>query len=72
MQEIESQIDGDFNGAEGESVYKLTNGQIWQQSRYMYQYMYAYRPMVRIAFEQGEYIMYVEVMDEGIPVRQIR
>jgi hypothetical protein len=29
---IESQIDGTFQGWSGETVFKLTNGQIWQQS----------------------------------------
>jgi hypothetical protein len=31
---VESQIDGDFNGWEGETVVKLVNGQIWQQTEY--------------------------------------
>jgi hypothetical protein len=71
MQEIKSQIDGEFNGAEGESVYKLTNGQTWQQSRYLYQYQYIYRPQVRIVREGAEYVMYVTGMSQGNPVRQI-
>ncbi|MDR0881742.1 MAG: hypothetical protein LBP55_04270, partial [Candidatus Adiutrix sp.] len=33
---IESQIDGTFEGWSGETVFKLTNGQIWQQSSYAY------------------------------------
>ena len=33
---IESQIDGEFEGWEGETVFVLTNGQIWQQSSYDY------------------------------------
>jgi hypothetical protein len=28
---IESQIDGDFEGWDGETIFKLTNGEIWQQ-----------------------------------------
>ena len=31
---IESQIDGEFEGWEGETIFKLTNGQIWQQAEY--------------------------------------
>ena len=68
---IESQIESDFNGAEGESVYELTNGQKWEQSRYMYHYHYAYRPKVRIVSEASGHIMYVQRMGRGIPVRKI-
>ena len=67
---IESQIESDFNGAEGESVYELTNGQTWEQSRYMYNYHYAYRPKVRIVREGSEHVMYVQGMTRGIPVRR--
>src|SRR5690606_4924947 len=37
---IESRIDGEFEGWEGETVFKLLNGQIWQQidGRYKYRY----------------------------------
>jgi len=41
---IESRIDGPFEGWQGDSKYRLTNGQVWQQSAYKYQYKYAYRP----------------------------
>jgi hypothetical protein len=29
---IDSHIDGEFKGWEGETIYKLDNGEIWQQS----------------------------------------
>src|SRR3989344_2622108 len=47
-QPIESSIDGEFNGWEGETIYKLINGQYWQQSAYHYHYHYAYSPKVLI------------------------
>src|SRR5260370_40428438 len=31
---IETQIDGDFKGWEGETIYKLRNCQVWQQENY--------------------------------------
>ena len=34
---IESQIDGEFHGWDGETIFKLTNGQIWQQAEYGYE-----------------------------------
>ena len=45
---IESQIDGEFEGWEGDTMFKLVNGQIWQQSSYAYTYSYAYMPDVMI------------------------
>ena len=41
---IESQIDGAFEGWNGERVYKLRNGQTWAQSAYKYEYKYEYSP----------------------------
>jgi len=41
---IESQIDGDFEGWEGDTIIKLMNGQIWQQTEYYYYYTYSFMP----------------------------
>lgn len=41
---IESKINGEFKGWEGETEYELLNGQVWKQSAYKYQYKYAYMP----------------------------
>ncbi len=71
MSQIHSRIESDFEGADGESVYALTNGQTWQQSRYMYHYHYAYRPRCTIVRDGGGYIMHVEGMNRGIPVKRI-
>jgi hypothetical protein len=38
---IEAHIDGEFKGWTGETIYKLRNGQIWQQATYHYHYAYA-------------------------------
>ena len=45
---VESTIAGDFNGWDGETIFKLDNGQIWQQAEYDYTYSYSYRPDVTI------------------------
>lgn len=60
---IESQIDGDFSGWDGETIFKLTNGQIWQQSRYAYIYSYKYRPRVLIFRANGGFELQVEGID---------
>jgi hypothetical protein len=45
---IESQIADGFEGWQGDSEYELTNGQVWKQRAYKYEYKYAYRPSVVI------------------------
>ena len=57
---IETQIDGTFNGWTGDTVFKLSNGQIWQQSSYDYTYHYAYRPEVLIFPSSGRCKMKVD------------
>ena len=69
---IESKIDGQFRGWSGDTIFKLTNGQIWQQSSYDYEYQYEYRPGVTIFSSSGHCKMLVEGMDETIEVKQLR
>lgn len=69
---IETQIDGDFEGWEGETIFKMMNGQIWQQSSYDYTYHYAYSPEVLIYEFNGSWIMRVEDLDETIEVIQLK
>jgi len=65
---IESQIDGEFEGFEGETIIKLMNGQIWQQTEYWYHYHYSYMPKV-IIFRSGEgYKIKVDGIDKAIGV----
>lgn len=67
---IKSNIKGAFKGCDGNSVYELVNGQIWQQSMYKYEYQYAYSPEVTIYPTSGGYTMRVAGM--SIPVRRTR
>lgn len=69
---VESQIDGDFHGWSGDTIFKLTNGQIWEQTEYDYEYEYAYRPDVTIYKTAGCYKMKVEDMEDTICVKRIR
>ncbi|NDH67699.1 MAG: hypothetical protein EBY22_07305 [Gammaproteobacteria bacterium] len=69
---IESQIEGDFNGWDGETIFKLTNGQIWQQSSYAYTYSYKYRPKVMIVNTRGSFRMQVEGISQSINVTRLR
>ena len=70
---IESRIDGEFHGWDGDTVYKLQNGQIWQQSSFHYHYHYAYNPSVLVYNSGGGYKMKVEDdSDEPVSVRRLR
>lgn len=69
---IESHIDGEFEGWDGETIFKLTNGQIWQQSSYAYTYHYAYRPEVLIYKTNSRYKMKVEGVDRTIYVKRLK
>jgi len=69
---IETSIDGEFEGWEGETVVKLLNGQIWQQSSYHYHYHYAYMPNVLIYRSGGGYKMKVDGTDKAVNVVRLR
>jgi hypothetical protein len=45
---IRSKIDGEFHGWDGNSRYRLQNGQVWEQAKYKYKYKYKYSPEVLI------------------------
>jgi hypothetical protein len=68
---IESKIDGDFEGWEGETIVKLTNGQIWQQIEYYYHYHYGFMPDVLIYKSGGGWKMKVEGIDRAVGVEQL-
>ena len=69
---VESRIDGEFTGWEGETIFKLMNGQIWQQASYAYTYHYAYGPKVLIYRSGGGYKMKVEGVNGEIAVRRLK
>ena len=69
---LKTQIDGDFEGWDGETIFKMMNGTIWQQASYDYTYHYAYMPDVIIYKKDGTYYMKIEDVDDEIAVRQIK
>ena len=70
---IETEIDGEFKGWNGDTIYRMRNGQIWQQSSYHYHYHYAYSPEVLIYSSGGGYKIHVkEDDDEDVPVRRLK
>lgn len=69
---LESRISGDFNGFDGQTIFKLTNGQIWQQSEYWYHYHYAYSPAVLIYSDNGQYKIKVDGIDKSIGIHRLK
>ena len=71
-QVIESQIDGDFEGWGGETIFKLVNGQIWQQSTYAYTYSYKFMPKVLIVPVRSGFEMHVDGVEGKIAVTRLK
>jgi hypothetical protein len=72
-QVYEGQIDGEFQGWEGETIYKLRDGHIIQQAEYHYHYHYAYAPKVIIYQSAGGYKIHVEDdSDQDIRIRVLK
>ena len=69
---IENSINGNFDGWTGDTIFKLQNGQIWQQSSYDYKYHYAYSPNVTMYQSGSGYKMKVDGVDSTISVTRIK
>jgi hypothetical protein len=69
---IESAIDGEFEGWTGETIFKLQNGQIWQQAEYDYDYEYEYSPEVTIYKTSGCWKMQVKDVEDAICVKRLK
>lgn len=69
---IDTQINGEFKGWDGETEFKLMNGQVWKQSSYDYTYHYEYSPQVFIYQYKGAWILKVEDLEETIEVYKIK
>lgn len=60
-------VEGAWEGWSGETLVKLTDGSVWKQAEYHYEYRYAYRPLVTIA--DGK--MHVDGMSRPIRVTRL-
>lgn len=69
---VESVIVSDFNGFSHGNVYRLRNGQLWQQTEFYTWYRYWYYPSVIIYSSGGSYKMLVEGIDHPVTVRRVR
>lgn len=67
---IETQIDGGFDGWVGDTVFRLQNGQIWQQVSPSAKYYTAQAP--RVTITRSPYRMRVEGVGLEIDVQRIK
>lgn len=57
----------DWSGWKGDTFVKLSDGSMWKQAEYLYEYRYAYRPKAQVT--NG--MMQVEGMSRAVRVRQV-
>ena len=69
---IETQVEGEFSGWQGETVVRLANGQIWQQTDYHYHYHYAYMPRVFIYASGGGFKMKLDGIEKAVSVVRLK
>lgn len=43
---MQAQVESEWEGWNGDTIIRLTDGSIWKQEEYHYEYRYAYRPKV--------------------------
>jgi hypothetical protein len=67
---IDTRIDGDFDGWVGDTVFRLENGQIWQQTSPSAKYLFVHAP--RVVISQAPFMMKVEGLQGEISVRRLK
>lgn len=69
---VESYITSNFDGLDHGNIYKLSNGQIWEQTEYWIWVWVWLNPKVLIWNDDGTYRMKVEGIDHPVMVRRIK
>lgn len=66
-----AQIDGEFTGFDGESLFILMDRTYWVQDEYKYWYHYAYCPQIELVVKAGRTYIRVAGQSESVAVREI-
>lgn len=69
---IDGTLDGTFTGWKGDTIVRLTNGQVWQQSGYSYGSAYEHRPEAFVFLLDGECVMWLEGIEDLMRVTRLR
>jgi hypothetical protein len=69
--EIHTSIDGEFNGWAGETVFKLSNGQLWEQTEFDLYVTARISPSVTLTTNGGLVTLTVDSSGESVEVQQI-
>ena len=64
-------IEDDFEGWDGDTIYKLDDGSEWELVSYTYSYTYSYRPKAVIWRDGGSYYLEVAGMSNKQKVREV-
>ena len=68
----DSQIAGDFGGWDGDTLFELANGQIWQQAGPGVATHVAVNPRAVVFSKAGHFELYVEGVDSTVWVMRIK
>lgn len=68
---VTTNIDGAFEGFDGDTLFTLSNGMYWVQDEYKYWYYYAYCPRVEILNLRGRPHIRVHGQRETVAIRQV-
>ena len=68
---LETWIEGEFNGWDGEAVYTLVTGSAWQLTRYRYAYRDKCRPKAKLWKDGPKHLLEIEGMGEPLEVGRV-
>ena len=71
QQFINSRIDGEFKGWDGDSIYKLEDGSKWKLASYLYTYNYSTRPNATVWKDGSRYFLTVDSMTERVEITKV-
>ena len=69
---IESFVAGEFQGFDGDTVIRLMDGSIWEQTEFYWEWHWAYMPRVVVYRSGTGWRMQVEGIRRAVAVRRLR
>ncbi len=70
---IESSVDGEFNGFDGNTVIRLLDGSLWEQTEFYWEWHWAYLPKATVfRSRSGEWKMQIAGIRRSVGVRKLK